>query len=330
LTDCGNRSRFARQFGAFSGVSGPKPGAVPNGAVPAMPSLAFAARALAGASLAAVMLLATTGPGSTRDRAHPPVRVAPDLEREWLLQLSPGSGAVPGYRRPDLAARATNPQARAYPGYAAAVPGVQPGYAVPAGMAAQPGARRYGFPAPGATRLLDRGTTGGLFGAARRPAARQAQPPRFDPALLPQEVDYRSAERPGTVIIDTEAKFLYLVEEGGRARRYGVGVGKPGFEWAGRHQITRKSEWPTWTPPEQMRERERAKGRILPVSMSGGPENPLGARAMYLGSTLYRIHGTNQPWTIGKAVSSGCIRMRNEDVTDLYERVPVGTSVVVL
>jgi lipoprotein-anchoring transpeptidase ErfK/SrfK len=109
-----------------------------------------------------------------------------------------------------------------------------------------------------------------------------------------------------------------------------VGVGKEGFSWRGSERVTRKAEWPGWTPPAQMIARERAKGRILPAHMPGGPENPLGARALYLGSTLYRIHGTNQPYTIGQAVSSGCIRMRNEDVMELYERVSVGTRVVVL
>ena len=115
----------------------------------------------------------------------------------------------------------------------------------------------------------------------------------------------------------------------GKARRYGVGVGKAGFEWSGTERITQKKEWPSWTPPKEMIERERLKGRELPAHMEGGPANPLGARALYLGSTLYRIHGTNQPWTIGQAVSSGCIRMRNEDVMDLYERVERGAKVIV-
>lgn len=153
---------------------------------------------------------------------------------------------------------------------------------------------------------------------------------RLEPQFLPQIVDYQTKERPGTIVIDTNNRFLYLVMDGGKARRYGVGVGKPGFEWAGVHKITRKAEWPDWTPPSEMVSREAAKGHYLPARMDGGPENPLGARAMYLGSTLYRIHGTNAPWTIGSAVSSGCIRMRNEDVTDLYERVKVGTRVMVI
>ncbi|OBZ92670.1 ErfK/YbiS/YcfS/YnhG family protein [Pararhizobium polonicum] len=160
---------------------------------------------------------------------------------------------------------------------------------------------------------------------AQKPKQRQ-----IDPQFLPQTVAYETQEKPGTIVIDTNSRFLYLVTGNGEARRYGVGVGKPGFEWAGAHKVTRKAEWPTWTPPSEMRAREAAKGHFLPVSMEGGPENPLGARAMYLGSTLYRIHGTNAPWTIGYAVSSGCIRMRNEDVTDLYERVNVGTKVIVI
>uniref|UniRef100_UPI0028963013 L,D-transpeptidase n=1 Tax=Tianweitania sp. TaxID=2021634 RepID=UPI0028963013 len=146
----------------------------------------------------------------------------------------------------------------------------------------------------------------------------------------PQMVAYDGGHKPGTIVIDTQSKFLYLVESDGQARRYGVGVGKEDFGWTGSETISNKREWPTWTPPAEMRAREKAKGKILPVTMEGGPANPLGARALYLGSTLYRIHGTNAPWTVGTNVSSGCIRMRNEDVTDLYERVRIGTKVVVI
>ncbi|WP_181699420.1 L,D-transpeptidase [Chthonobacter albigriseus] len=147
----------------------------------------------------------------------------------------------------------------------------------------------------------------------------------IDPEFLPTVVDYDGGEPAGTVVIDTNTRHLYLVEAGGTARRYGVGVGRPGFEWAGEHRVSRKAEWPDWHPPAEMRQRQPD----LPVMMVGGPKNPLGARALYLGSSLYRIHGTSEPWTIGHAVSSGCIRMRNEDVTDLYERVPVGARVIV-
>ena len=150
--------------------------------------------------------------------------------------------------------------------------------------------------------------------------------PQMDPQFLPQEVAYDAKEPAGTIVIDTPHHFLYLVEEGGHARRYGVGVGRPGFAWSGEHKITAKKEWPAWVPPEEMLQRQPE----LPRFMAGGPNNPLGARAMYLGSTLYRIHGSNQPWTIGHNVSSGCIRMRNADVIDLYNRVKVGTKVVVL
>jgi lipoprotein-anchoring transpeptidase ErfK/SrfK len=148
----------------------------------------------------------------------------------------------------------------------------------------------------------------------------------FDPRFEKQEVDYQGREGAGTIVIDTPNKFLYLVQSSGRALRYGIGVGRQGFTWSGVKSITAKREWPDWTPPAEM----LARRPDLPRHMEGGPENPLGARAMYLGSTLYRIHGSNEPWTIGTNVSSGCIRMRNEDVIDLYGRVPVGTKVVVL
>lgn len=164
--------------------------------------------------------------------------------------------------------------------------------------------------------------------ALRAPEKRTVRP-QMNLIYLPQQVAYEGEEKPGTIVIDTIDNFLYLVEEGGQARRYGVGTGKPGFEWSGTHKVTAKREWPDWRPPAEMVKRERAKGRVLPAKMEGGPDNPLGARALYLGSTLYRIHGTNQPWTIGGAVSSGCIRMRNEDVIELYERVPVGAKVIV-
>jgi lipoprotein-anchoring transpeptidase ErfK/SrfK len=148
----------------------------------------------------------------------------------------------------------------------------------------------------------------------------------MNPMYLPQVVTYDGKEPAGTIIVDTPRRFLFLVEGDGKARRYGIGVGKPGFAWAGVKTITRKAEWPDWVPPPEMLQRRPE----LPRHMAGGPENPLGARAMYLGSSLYRIHGSNEPWTIGQAVSSGCIRMRNEDVIDLYGRVKVGTKVVVI
>jgi lipoprotein-anchoring transpeptidase ErfK/SrfK len=148
----------------------------------------------------------------------------------------------------------------------------------------------------------------------------------INPKYFKQLVEYPTQEKPGTIIIDTPNRFLYLVQEDGKAIRYGIGVGRPGFEWAGIKSITAMKEWPDWRPPVEMLKRRPD----LPTFMAGGPQNPLGARAMYLGSTLYRIHGSNEPDTIGTAVSSGCIRMRNEDVIDLYEKVRVGTKVVVI
>jgi len=150
--------------------------------------------------------------------------------------------------------------------------------------------------------------------------------PAFDPKFEKQLVDYHGKEGPGTIVVDTPNKFLFLVQGDGKAMRYGIGVGRPGFTWSGVKQISAKKEWPAWTPPPEM----LARRPDLPRHMEGGPQNPLGARAMYLGSSLYRIHGSNEPWTIGTNVSSGCIRMRNEDVIDLYGRVNVGARVVVI
>ncbi|CDZ31546.1 ErfK/YbiS/YcfS/YnhG family protein [Neorhizobium galegae bv. officinalis] len=227
-----------------------------------------------------------------RYRERPPVVVSPDLAAPWVMQLAGPNGRPVVYPRQAAQQRAIYQQ-----------------------RDQQPVVRRG---------IFDRSTV--------QPVAMRPQPirSRIEPQFLPQTVAYDSKEKAGTIIIDTNNRFLYLVTGNGQARRYGVGVGKPGFEWAGEHRVTRKAEWPDWTPPSEMISREAAKGHYLPARMEGGPENPLGARAMYLGSTLYRIHGTNAPWSIGSAVSSGCIRMRNEDVTDLYERVNIGTKVVVM
>jgi lipoprotein-anchoring transpeptidase ErfK/SrfK len=242
---------------------------------------------------AAAMLAASTAPSSANDRymERPPVVVSPDLSAPWVLQLQ-GAPRVSRQRQP----------------------------------AAQQPRRAYRQPAPVQVQP-DRAQTA----AVQKPARRTIMvPKKMNPIYLPQEVAYDGGQKPGTIVIDTHQNFLYLVEKNGKARRYGVGTGKPGFEWAGTHKITNKREWPDWRPPAAMIKREAAKGRYLPTFLAGGIENPLGARALYIGSTEYRIHGTNQPWTIGGAVSSGCIRMRNEDVVDLYERVPVGTTVIVM
>jgi len=163
-----------------------------------------------------------------------------------------------------------------------------------------------------------------VYHAANRPELLPRK--ELPPQLQRQLVDYVTSEPAGTIIIDTPHTFLYLVRGGGKAVRYGIGVGREGFTWTGTERVSRMTEWPDWHPPKEMIERQP----YLPRFMAGGEGNPLGARALYLGNTLYRIHGTNQPSTIGHFVSSGCIRLTNEDIEDLYSRVNLGTRVVVL
>ncbi|MBL4727700.1 MAG: L,D-transpeptidase [Rhizobiaceae bacterium] len=164
----------------------------------------------------------------------------------------------------------------------------------------------------------------------RRKYTKRAAPRKFNR----RNVTLRTKEKPGTIIIHTDEKFLYYITGKNRAIRYGVGVGREGFGWNGRVKVKRKVEWPTWTPPREMIVREAKKGHHLPASMKGGIENPLGARALYLfkgnRDTLYRIHGTNQPWSIGLNLTSGCIRMVNKDVEHLYKQAKIGTNVVVI
>jgi lipoprotein-anchoring transpeptidase ErfK/SrfK len=179
-----------------------------------------------------------------------------------------------------------------------------------------PYARASGSPYPSASGYSYPGAVSDPYGTFRPQAS----------AIPRQIVPFSSRYAAGTVVISTEERRLYYVLGGGQAISYGVGVGRPGFEWAGTRSVTMKREWPDWRPPAQMLRRRPD----LPRYMPGGPDNPLGARAMYLGGSLYRIHGSNEPETIGQAVSSGCIRMTNEDVVDLYSRVKVGTRVVVL
>lgn len=248
--------------------------------------------------IGAAGLFALPAQASDRYGQKPPVVVSPDLTAPWVMQL-----------------------------------GRQPGRIVqrdPAfGVQVQPSRRTLQREQRQVRRLRQQPDTS--VQTASVPAQRRKQvQPQMDPIFLPQQVDYHGSEKAGTIVIDSTSKFLYLVQPGGKARRYGVGVGLEGMAWTGTEKITDKRVWPDWRPPAEMIARERAKGRVLPVHMEGGPANPLGARALYLGSTLYRIHGTNAPWTIGTNVSSGCIRMRNEDVVDLYERVNVGTKVVVM
>jgi lipoprotein-anchoring transpeptidase ErfK/SrfK len=165
-----------------------------------------------------------------------------------------------------------------------------------------------------------------LFGNASRSAGSSMSAPARMSRVPREVVAYGGRERAGTIIVNSPERRLYLVLDDGTAIRYGIGVGRPGFEWGGVKKVSRMAQWPNWTPPAQMLRRRPD----LPRFMAGGPSNPLGARALYLGSSLFRIHGSNEPHTIGQAVSSGCIRMTNEDVTDLYERVRVGTKVVII
>ena len=245
-------------------------------------------RSLLAASIAAAVagIIPNAPAFAEQQIARPPAVLSPDIRDPWLVQLQPGK------RKPVF----TFPRAN----------------------------RAFLFGPPATANPMQLAPTARQQQAALSQQGARNRP--IDPQYLPQLVYFDTKEKAGTIVIDTNNRFLYLVTGPGQALRYGVGVGRPGFEWAGTHRVTRKSEWPDWVPPPEMLQRRPD----LPRHMAGGPDNPLGARALYLGATLYRIHGSNEPWTIGQAVSSGCIRMRNEDVTDLYERVPVGAKVIVI
>ncbi|MCP4185765.1 MAG: L,D-transpeptidase [Hyphomicrobiales bacterium] len=276
----------------------------------------------------AISICLILGPASAGQRygTPPPIVLSPDISAPWMLQLSVSTStkrskqgnqrvrivSKPKHTRPILQMRTERKAARR------TIP-------VFSRWAQQNNTSRYNTPKPRQVAFQSGTTNLSVSSAPNKRNSSEQMDPRFEPQI----VSYSAQKAPGTVIIDTNEKFLYLVLDNGQARRYGVGVGKPGFEWTGTHKITRRAEWPDWRPPSEMIAREKKKGRDLPSFVEGGPQNPLGARALYLGSSLYRIHGTNQPWTIGRAVSSGCIRMRNEDVMDLYERIGVGTKVIV-
>jgi len=256
----------------------------------------------------AVLALLMTGPANaqTRYAERPPLVVSPDLSAPWVMQLQ----NAPSGRR--IAAPVERRQV---------VPRSQRQVRVQ-GQVRNPAQVRV------IRRQVETSVSPVRTASVAAPPARQFA---MNPIYLPQQVNYQTREKPGTIIIDTGNKFLYLVQGNGEARRYGVGVGREGMSWRGTEIVSNKRQWPDWYPPKEMRERElREKGRVLPVMMKGGPENPLGARALYLGDTLYRVHGTNAPWTIGTNNSSGCIRMRNEDVVELYEMVKVGAKVIVM
>jgi lipoprotein-anchoring transpeptidase ErfK/SrfK len=235
--------------------------------------------------------------------------------------------AQPGYGQSGYAQPAPYPAERpayyGYPDQSAGAPrppgGVGGGQGDATGSINQYPSNQY----PSATAPPNNGTVVAGLPPEDQP---ESSPAELPPQLHRQMVAYASAEPAGTIVIDTSHTFLYLILGGGKALRYGVGVGREGFTWSGSERVSRMSEWPDWHPPKEMIERQP----YLPRFMAGGEGNPMGARALYLGSTVYRIHGTNQPSTIGHFVSSGCIRLTNEDIQDLYGRVNVGTRVVVL
>ena len=231
---------------------------------------------------------------------YPPASYTPAPPQPYSDVPPPPGGPPPGYGR-DASGGPVQPY---YP-YRQGAGNPPPGY----------------YPPPGAPQRTT--SVEGL-----PPDEQPEQGPRMDlpPQFQRQLVDYPTTEPAGTIVIDTPHTFLYLMLGNGKALRYGIGVGREGFTWSGTERISRMTEWPDWHPPKEMIERQP----YLPRFMAGGETNPLGARALYLGNTLYRIHGTNQPSTIGHFVSSGCIRLTNEDVADLYSRVNLGTQVVVL
>jgi lipoprotein-anchoring transpeptidase ErfK/SrfK len=286
--------------------------------------LAFCASSVQGAFAAVPAVyghMALDQPGAAASTHLPVHRVR--SERQILLhelfaprRSSPARIAPPRVRQPTrVAPRTMRQPARIAP--RRAVPQRQ---AAPRLAAPQAAPRRA---APQAAALAPRPAP-----AARTPAQRT-----IAPKFLPTTVEYATDHEPGTIVIDPAEKFLYLVKEDSKARRYGIGVGREGFGWSGTTHVGRKAQWPTWTPPREMIKRQPWLAKYS-NGMPGGANNPLGARALYLfegeRDTLYRIHGSNEPWTIGQAVSSGCFRMRNEDVQELYEQVEIGAKVVVL
>jgi lipoprotein-anchoring transpeptidase ErfK/SrfK len=291
--------------------------------------------------LTGTLICAALAPGNaTAEQLYQqlrPMTVNSGITQPWVVQLRPAQSADTGQQRRKAApVIAPEPQKIAKPADSSTGHGGLFGALFrPRDSGAAPVQRRTAQPRDAQPQAAQPQPIQQLQTAQYFPRPQMQQPSnaarqfRLDKKWLPQTVAYDGPEKPGTIIIDTPTHHLYLIERDGQARRYGVGVGKDGFRWSGVERISRKAEWPSWTPPSQMIAREAAKGHYLPARMEGGPANPLGARALYLGSTLYRIHGTNAPWTIGQNVSSGCIRMRNEDVTELYERANVGAKVVV-
>jgi lipoprotein-anchoring transpeptidase ErfK/SrfK len=316
--------------------------------VSALLASAMYAPALSGSAWAGALQIASDGQAANQGAAQPD-QAAPAPQSKlgggFIQMLFGGAAREPTVPRPfqPNPDEQINPQAyhpQAYPRYEPAPAAAQPQRAAAQQAAYQPPADydklipmpQVGYePLPRQDMpqrdlpqrdLASAETTQSVAPSSRGDMAHPAVDPKFDRQL----VDYKTEEKAGTIVIDTPNHFLFLVQEHGKAMRYGIGVGRPGFTWEGVKSVTVKKEWPDWYPPSDMLQRRPD----LPRYMAGGPENPLGARAMYLGSTLYRIHGSNEPWTIGGNVSSGCIRLRNADVIDLYNRVQVGTKVVVM
>jgi lipoprotein-anchoring transpeptidase ErfK/SrfK len=279
------------------------------------------------------------GVGPYRDRAAPPPYDEDDMAEE-----PPATRAAPAYPQNPYAVR-PQPIDPRYTGRVAPPDGTSNPYEVPYGTPPRSAAPApYGSPGvidpsyPNEPAIRPPGTIGAPQSIQptdpRQSVASlppEDQPEVGEPKALPEQfrrqlVDYQTKEPAGTLVIDTPNTYLYLVLGNGKALRYGIGVGREGFTWAGHERISKMQEWPDWHPPSEMIQRQP----YLPRFMAGGPGNPLGARALYLGNTLYRIHGTNQPSTIGQFVSSGCIRLVNDDIEDLFGRVQVGTRVVVL
>ena len=309
-------------------------------------SLALLAFALAGTiGPAAAQYYPPPAPGyAPYPPPPPPGYGAPTYDS---APLPPPGSPAPGYGQPyQSQPYAGQQQTEAYPPPAPSQPYGQPAYGSGGGFPPQPAAPGFRPPAnvgggPGGPGGPDvTGTVPAPVAAApvRQPDAtvvaalpadyqpEQNQTPQLPQRFQRQLVDYPTSQPPGTIVVDTPNTYLYLIMGHGKALRYGIGVGREGFTWTGTERVSRMKEWPDWFPPKEMIERQP----YLPRFMAGGESNPLGARAMYLGNTLYRIHGTNQPSTIGTFVSSGCIRLTNTDVEDLFSRVQVGTRVVVM
>jgi lipoprotein-anchoring transpeptidase ErfK/SrfK len=291
---------------------------------------ALAATIMIGGALLAGQTQAQYYPPPNPPYAQPPYR-APQYAPPPNMDDDPGyydpRAPRESYEAPPPPNAGPGPQ-YSRPYYGPPPYGPPPGAVPPEDEQAGPygGRPEQGIAGPGRPTTIDPNRQQAIAALPPEDQPEEGEPHPLPPQFQRQMVDFPTREPAGTIVIDTSNTFLYLVLGRGKALRYGIGVGRDGFTWAGTERVSRMSEWPDWYPPSEMIQRQP----YLPRVMAGGPGNPLGARALYLGNTLYRIHGTNQPSTIGQFVSSGCIRLTNEDIQDLYGRVTVGTRVVVL